>query len=173
MGTAGLELTDDGDGAITFTGNGNGSDEAITYNFDDTANTVGVSTSTGVTKWDMNQMAFVGVPKTIMSFTIQNPIATSDSIKIRMKRGTTITRVSAKCESGTSVVGRLYEVDSDGDQSDQAGIDSADWTVTTSLFEDSTLTNNSLDADDWLAWDTTSVNGSVWALNVTVDGYES
>lgn len=45
LGSAGVNLTDDGDGAITFTGLGNGSDEALTLNLDDTSN-VGVLSST-------------------------------------------------------------------------------------------------------------------------------
>lgn len=49
IGTAGVKLSDDGDGALTLLGLGNGSDEDLTLNFDDTANTVSVSSSTGVT----------------------------------------------------------------------------------------------------------------------------
>lgn len=49
LGSAGVRLSQDGDGAITFLGLGNGSDEDLTWNFDDTSNTVTVTTSTGVT----------------------------------------------------------------------------------------------------------------------------
>lgn len=49
FGTAGVKLSQDGDGALTILGMGNGSDEDLTLNFDDTANTVVVSSSTGVT----------------------------------------------------------------------------------------------------------------------------
>lgn len=52
FGTAGVRITTDGDGAITFLGMGNGSDEDLTLNLDDTANTVVVSSSTGVTVID-------------------------------------------------------------------------------------------------------------------------
>ncbi len=49
IGTAGVLITPDGDGAITLLGAGDGSDEDLTLNFDDTANTIVVSSSTGVT----------------------------------------------------------------------------------------------------------------------------
>lgn len=173
IGSAGVTLTDDGDGALTITGAGDGSDEAVKFNLDDTSNTVGVSTSTGVTKWDMNQMVFIGQPRQLFSFNIQAPHATCDSVKIKMRAGGIITQVSSKIEGGTNVVGRIYEVDSDGDQSDQAGIDSADWTVTTTATDDVSFTNPQYDANDWLAWDTTSVSGSVNQLNVTVWGYDT
>src|SRR5262245_26479079 len=48
-GTAGVRVTNDGDGAITFLGLGDGSDEDLTLNLDDTANTWVWSSSTGVT----------------------------------------------------------------------------------------------------------------------------
>src|SRR3990170_4393958 len=49
LGLAGVRINDDGDGTITFTGLGNGFDEDLTLNLDDTANTVVFSSSTGVT----------------------------------------------------------------------------------------------------------------------------
>ena len=49
LGTAGVLITQDGDGAMTILGQGNGSDEDLTFNFDDLSNTVSVTSSTGVT----------------------------------------------------------------------------------------------------------------------------
>lgn len=49
LGAAGVKLTGDGDGAITFLGLGDGADEDLTINLDDTANTAVISSSTGVT----------------------------------------------------------------------------------------------------------------------------
>lgn len=54
LGTGGVVLNDDGDGALTITGAGNGSDEDLTLNLDDTSNTAVVSSSTGVTSLGMN-----------------------------------------------------------------------------------------------------------------------
>ncbi len=52
IGAAGVRLSDDGDGAITFLGLGDGSDEDLTFNLDDTANRVSLSSSTGVVEFD-------------------------------------------------------------------------------------------------------------------------
>lgn len=49
LGAAGVKFTGDGDGAFTVLGLGDGSDEDLTLNLDDTADTVVVSSSTGVT----------------------------------------------------------------------------------------------------------------------------
>jgi hypothetical protein len=58
FGTAGVRVSDDGDGAITFSGLGNGSDENFTFNLDDTANTITLSSSTGVTLFDFGTIGF-------------------------------------------------------------------------------------------------------------------
>ncbi len=50
MTGTGVLLSDDGDGAITFTGQGNGTDENLTINLDDSSNIIGISSSTGVTQ---------------------------------------------------------------------------------------------------------------------------
>jgi hypothetical protein len=49
LGSAGVRLSADGDGAITFLGLGDGSDESITMNLDDTSNTLTWSSATGIT----------------------------------------------------------------------------------------------------------------------------
>lgn len=50
LGTAGVRLSGDGDGAITFRGLGNGSDEDLTLNLDDTSNVGTFSSSTGLSR---------------------------------------------------------------------------------------------------------------------------
>ena len=50
IGAAGVKLTGDGDGALTLLGLGDGSDEDLTINLDDTANTIVLSSSTGATR---------------------------------------------------------------------------------------------------------------------------
>ena len=52
LGTAGIIFSQDGDGALTITGNGDGSDEDFTINLDDTANTGVWTSSTGLNKFD-------------------------------------------------------------------------------------------------------------------------
>lgn len=56
LGSAGVKLTGDGDGAITFLGLGDGSDENLIMNLDDTANHVVFSSGTGVTDIDFTAM---------------------------------------------------------------------------------------------------------------------
>lgn len=71
IGSAGVTLVDDGDGSLTFTGAGNGSDEDLNLNFDDTANTIVASSSTGVTSITLTGM---GITSTIndMGWSIQS-----------------------------------------------------------------------------------------------------
>ena len=57
--TAGVQLCGDGDGALTLTGLGDGSDEALTVNLDDTANQATWSSSTGVTTFRLSAMSTV------------------------------------------------------------------------------------------------------------------
>ncbi|HBA83182.1 MAG TPA: hypothetical protein DCZ95_03720 [Verrucomicrobia bacterium] len=52
MGVGGVLITTDNDGAVTILGQGNGSDEDININLDDTSNTAVISSSTGVTLLD-------------------------------------------------------------------------------------------------------------------------
>ena len=56
IGAAGVKLSADGDGAITFLGLGNGFDEDLIFNFDDVENTVGITSSTGVTTLNFGAM---------------------------------------------------------------------------------------------------------------------
>lgn len=63
IGTAGVLISDDGDGALTFLGIGDGAsdfDENLTFNFDDTSNTVVVTSSTGVTAIRSSSAALQG-----------------------------------------------------------------------------------------------------------------
>jgi hypothetical protein len=53
IGAAGVRLSSDGDGAITLLGLGDGSDEDLTINLDDTSNTAVLSSSTGLTLLDL------------------------------------------------------------------------------------------------------------------------
>lgn len=57
VGAAGVKLTGDGDGSITFLGLGNGTDEDLTLNLDDTANTGVISSSTALDKLTLTDIA--------------------------------------------------------------------------------------------------------------------
>jgi len=56
LGTAGVKLTGDGDGAITFLGLGDGSDEDLTLNLDDTENKAVWSETQGIDEWILTDM---------------------------------------------------------------------------------------------------------------------
>lgn len=64
IGNAGVRLTDDGDGAITFLGLGNGSDENFTINLDDTADTAVITSSTGLNVFNFSG---IGITATSLS----------------------------------------------------------------------------------------------------------
>lgn len=71
VGATGVLISSDDDGAITFTGKSAGSDEDLTINLDDTADTAVFSSSTGVTKLDFSALNLV------TTGTIQGGIAIS------------------------------------------------------------------------------------------------
>jgi hypothetical protein len=50
IGTGGVVITDDGDGTLILTGASAGNDEDLQFDFDNTADTVEIDSSTGVTK---------------------------------------------------------------------------------------------------------------------------
>lgn len=57
---AGVKISSDGDGALTLLGLGDGFDESLTVNLDDTENTAVVSSATGVTKIDCGSIVLEG-----------------------------------------------------------------------------------------------------------------
>ena len=60
FGVAGVKLSNDGDGALTLLGMGNGSDEDLTINLDDTSNTAVLTSSTG-----LNNITLTGIDLTV------------------------------------------------------------------------------------------------------------
>lgn len=80
----------------------------------------------------------------------------------------TITRVNVVQVGATNVIGQLQECDSDG--ASCAAVDSSDITATTgNAADDGTLSNASIDANDWIGWTTTSVSGTNTRVSVTFD----
>ncbi len=107
----------------------------------------------------------------LFSACIPNPDSGYDDIKIRMPFATTVNSVHGHCVGGTNMIVGFYEVDSDADDSDAVQLDSGDYTITTSLFEDLSITvNSTLNANDWLQMDTISVSGSPTMCCITVWG---
>lgn len=60
LGAAGVKLSGDGDGALTILGLGDGYDESLTINLDDTENWAVISSATGVTNIDFYNTAGCG-----------------------------------------------------------------------------------------------------------------
>lgn len=109
---------------------------------------------------------------TVFCFNVHDIDSGMDDIKMPFTRATTITKVTAFVTAGTNVVGRLYEVDGDGDDADAVGVESSDWTFTAGETEDTSFNNATFDAGDYIQWDTTSVSGSVTGFMISVEGYE-
>ncbi len=83
IGSAGVDITTDGDGAITFLGLGDGTDEDLTFNFDDTSNQIDVTTSTGVTSIELNSIDLI-VPTEVYDATGWNAdlsVPTKDAVR--------------------------------------------------------------------------------------------
>jgi hypothetical protein len=59
LGTGGVVITDDGDGLITFLGAGDGFDENFYINLDDTSNTAGFGSTTGLTSFDFGSINLI------------------------------------------------------------------------------------------------------------------
>jgi hypothetical protein len=72
LGSAGVRLSEDGDGAITFLGLGDGSDEDLTLNLDDTSNTGTLSSSTG-----LNSLVLSSIDVTVGTATVTTVSATT------------------------------------------------------------------------------------------------
>jgi len=68
LDTAGVKLTGDGDGAITFLGLGDGADEDLSLNLDDTANKAVWSETQGIDEWILTDMG-IDVDKVEVSST--------------------------------------------------------------------------------------------------------
>jgi len=105
------------------------------------------------------------------SFVIKSASASDDFIFWQVPSGITITKVSAKCDSGTNIIGQLQEYNGGG--ASPVDVDTGDWTVTTTEYEDSSFTNAAIDAGDWVGWKTASVSGTVNFFSVTLEYYEN
>jgi len=88
LGAAGVKFTGDGDGAVTLLGLGDGTDEDLTINLDDTSDTVVLSSSTGVVTLSTGALAITNTAG----------ISTTGSMSAdayRVTNGTTVTATGA------------------------------------------------------------------------------
>ncbi|OQA56533.1 MAG: hypothetical protein BWY42_00952 [Candidatus Omnitrophica bacterium ADurb.Bin277] len=75
LGAAGVKLTGDGDGALTILGLGNGYDEDLTINLDDTENTAVISSSTGVTSISTGAIGITSTGTVTQAASVLTPTA--------------------------------------------------------------------------------------------------
>lgn len=104
-----------------------------------------------------------------ITFNITSVTAAGDFGRIfKVPRAITITSVIVNQEGATNVIGQLQECDNNG--ANCAGVDSADITGTdgVDVTDDGTLSNPSIDINDYLGWTTTSVSGTNTRMSVTV-----
>ena len=103
------------------------------------------------------------------SFVLTNPTASADGPVWRAPEDVTITAEHLLVMDGTNVVGQLWEYDANG--ANGAVVDSSDITGTagTNANDDGSLSNDSIDANDYVGWVTTSVSGAVTKCIVTFE----
>lgn len=88
IGTGGVVISDDADGAMTILGAGNGSDESITLNLDDTSNTAVLSSATGVDNLDLHTIGLRVYSNTGSNLVWSVDRATGKTIGAPYKAGT-------------------------------------------------------------------------------------
>jgi hypothetical protein len=98
-------------------------------------------------------------------FAIDTPAATDDFLLWQTPFAITITDIKGVLVSGTSVTGGLDECDSNG--ANCVAVDSDIGFDGLLDQDDGTLSNPSIDADDWVKWHTTTVSSPGW-LSVTI-----
>jgi len=104
------------------------------------------------------------------SFVIKGITTSDDFVFWETPRAITITKIAAICSGGTNVIGQLQEYS--GTATAPVDVDGADWTVTTTEYEDTSFTNPTIDAGDWIGFKTTSVSGTVNFFSLTMEYYE-
>jgi hypothetical protein len=101
------------------------------------------------------------------SFVITNPTASKSFAVWKTPTAITITAVHGVQVGGTNVIGILTECDADG--LNPAVIDTTDITVLATNVNKTSFTNPSIDAGDYVGWNTTSVSGNVTKLIITFE----
>jgi hypothetical protein len=100
LGSAGVRINGDGDGAMTLLGQGDGSDEDLTINLDDTANNVVLSSSTGVTELDLASLG-MATNAYVDLFSSTPAAATAGSARMHGRTTNGFTRIEVDNESST------------------------------------------------------------------------
>jgi len=103
------------------------------------------------------------------SFTITGVTSSGDFGAIwKTPSAITITRINVVQVGATNVVGQLDECDANG--ANCVTVDTSDITADgNNDADDGSLSNPSIDANDWIGWHTTSVSGTNTRITVTFD----
>jgi len=140
---------------------GDATTDSITFSADGTGNAEFVFPADVIGVADIDWGTGAGQIMLSKSFVLSGTISnTSDFGTIwKTKEAITISNVCITCAGGAaswSIVGNLDECDTNG--ANCATVDSADITCTqgTEAADDASLSNASIDANDWIGWHTTS-----------------
>ena len=109
-----------------------------------------------------------------ITFHVTSVTAAGDFGRIwKVQRNITIQKVTLNQEGATNVIGQLQECDSNG--ANCAAIDSSDITGTDGIdvVDDGSLSNSSVDEQDYIGWTTTSVSGTNTRMAVTFNYVEN
>lgn len=189
IGAAGVYFSQDGDGLLSIAGRGDGSDEDLTINFDDVANTIDFGSTTGVTIIDFNSFVITGSYASISdSLTIEGlNVAASRSFQATLGNSQmtsaswaheeqfldpfTIKEISCRAKSGTSFQMELLECDANG--ANCSDVDAAITCAATTTYSDGTLTNPTIDALDTVVVSTSQgdISGAVETGFIRFWGY--
>lgn len=91
FGATGVTISDDGDGALTIIGRSTGNDESLTINFDDTADTLVLSSASGVTAFDFGTIGADFDSATVTLSTVSGAVNAGGATSVEIPNGTGIT----------------------------------------------------------------------------------
>ena len=109
----------------------------------------------------------ISSPLCSMSFIITNPTTASDGPVWRCPVAITIVGLHGVEIGGTNLVGMLTECDANG--ANPVVINSSDMTILTTNVNMTSFSNPSIDAGDYIGWNTTSVSGAVTQCIITFE----
>ena len=109
IGTAGVRLSDNADGGLTFLGLGNGFDESLTFDFDNTTNEVTITSSTGVTTVNFpdNSIPLADIQPSdgqLLNLSVINNSGTGEGLRLPQ---------AANCTAGTAEGQICWDTDDD------------------------------------------------------------
>lgn len=136
-----------------------------------TAAQKGLATAAQITKLDGIEAGAQVNPTLSKSFIITAPTvaATASGPIWRVPVAITITAIHVLCVGGTSIIGQLWEYDTNG--LNGAVVDASDITglAGTNVNDDGALSNPGIAANNYLGWRTTTINGAPTKVIITFE----